>query len=785
MTGLSPTSSRTPPDDMSPLLRASPRTLGVLRGATWVCVAVITLAAISVLVGWAMNIAVLKNLGHPARIAMNPATAIGFLLACVSLSLLTPAPVSPRRRKFANRLAWLLLAIGAAKMLTLLDVPIEVDKWLFPDRLGANAMAPNTAIAFMLVAISLLATDTRLRKRHPTPLIALGGIALSLAALLGYAYDISALYRVSGFIPMALNSAVCFFLLSVAILASRPELPPLSTVLSDSVGGLLARRLLPAAILTPALIGLAALAVMRRGGSGPELAVLLFTLATMCVFVGLTAWTADRLHKLDYVNRQTLRRLQRAEAVYHSLVETLPQNIFRKDMTGRFTFGNNNFCKTLGRNKDQIAGATDFDFYTPELAARYRLDDLEVARSGRTQDVVEEHITPAGNHLYVQVIKTPVRSAENDVIGVQGIFWDVTDRVMAQQELERKNKLLEKVNSELEDANNQLGLANARLYETNLQLEQANVRLEQAVASERAAREQLTKTQTHLVQSEKMVGLGQMVAGVAHEINNPLAFVTNNVAVLQRDVKALGALIDLYRSADGQWRTVDPSLMGEIDELAESIDVQYTRDNLDDLIARSREGLRRIQQIVRDLRDFVRLDESELQEVDLNEGVNSTLNIIQGHAKKTNIRLETDLGPLPKIICYPAKLNQVIMNLVSNAVDASPEGGMVLLRTRAVQEESAGTKPDHVVLEVVDTGCGIDPAVRQRIFDPFFTTKPVGRGTGLGLSISYGIVRDHGGRIEVDSELGKGTTFRVTLPLTGPAKEDADRVKRQAARTAS
>jgi signal transduction histidine kinase len=285
-------------------------------------------------------------------------------------------------------------------------------------------------------------------------------------------------------------------------------------------------------------------------------------------------------------------------------------------------------------------------------------------------------------------------------------------------------------------------------------LECKNAQLEEAAKAERAAREALLQAQGQLVQSEKLAGLGQMVAGVAHEINNPLAFVGNNVAVMQRDMGGLRKLLELYKQADG---SVPAELRQQIAEVEEQIDLGYTLENLEGLFARSREGLRRIQQIVKDLRDFARLDESDLEECDLNAGISSTLNIIQGHAKRKQVALISELGPLPKVTCYPAKVNQVIMNLVGNAIDASHDGGQVRIQTHADHHDA--------IIEVRDNGSGIPQAIREKIFDPFFTTKPPGEGTGLGLSISYGIVHDHGGSIEVESEEGRGSTFRVKLPI--------------------
>jgi signal transduction histidine kinase len=284
------------------------------------------------------------------------------------------------------------------------------------------------------------------------------------------------------------------------------------------------------------------------------------------------------------------------------------------------------------------------------------------------------------------------------------------------------------------------------------------VKLLEMARSEREASDALKRAQSQMLQTEKLAALGQLVAGVAHEINNPLSFVGNNVAVLQRDLKAVRELLELYRTGDELLEASKPELMSQIRELADRIDLAYTMGNLDELLVRSREGLRRIQQIVKDLRDFARLDESDLQEADLNQGIESTVNIVHGRAKGKHVTLELDLHPLPPVVCYPAKINQVVMNLVTNAIDACDGGGTVTVRTSEL-DHGAGVR-----IDVVDTGAGVPANIRERIFDPFFTTKPQGEGTGLGLSISYGIVKDHYGTIDVDSTPGKGSTFTVKLP---------------------
>ncbi len=429
--------------------------------------------------------------------------------------------------------------------------------------------------------------------------------------------------------------------------------------------------------------------------------------------------------------RGTERALRESEVFYHSLVEGLPQSILRKDLEGRFTFCNRNFSKEMGMSPEQIKGKDDFDFFPSELAAKYRDDDAAVIEAGRLFEAVEQHMTPSGHVTYVQVTKTPLFDASGLVIGIQGIFSDVTERKRAEEQLQAQNLLLQEM-----------------------------------AESERQAHEELKKFQSHLVQSEKLAGLGQMVAGVAHEINNPLSFVGNNVAVLQRDLGEMIATLAAYREGEEALESVRPDLVEQVREIRDRVDLDYSLENLPRLLARTRDGLGRIQQIVKDLRIFARLDEGALNEVDLNEGVTSTISIIQGHAKKKQVEVVVDLGGLPSVTCFAAKINQVIMNLVMNAIDACDEGGTVSVRTRP--------DDDGVRIDVSDTGCGIDPMICERIFDPFFTTKPVGVGTGLGLSISYGIVKDHGGTIEVESEPGEGARFTVRLParaVCGPRLE--------------
>jgi PAS domain S-box-containing protein len=441
-------------------------------------------------------------------------------------------------------------------------------------------------------------------------------------------------------------------------------------------------------------------------------------------------WRNQRLHDVSHLRSQTAERhraeraLRQTEVFYHSLVETLPQMVLRKDLKGRFTFANQKFCAELGRTLEEIKGKTDLDFFPRELAEKYRADDRRVIETGQVLDVIEEHVTPRGEKLYVQVMKAPLAGPDGKPIGIQGIFWNVTERMRAEEKLKEQN-----------------------------------ITLQELARSEHQAHEALKLAQSRMVQTEKLVSLGQLVAGVAHEINNPLAFVTNNVAVIERDLLDLITLVGLFRRAREDGNADRASQDDPIRTLSESIDLGYTLENLPRIIERTREGLRRIERIVKELRLFARVDEGELNLVDLNPGIESSLNMVQGYARKRGVQLVLDLGALPAIRCRAARIHQVVVNLLMNAIDACSNEGSVTVRTRT-DPEAGGVR-----IEVADTGSGIEPAIRDRIFDPFFTTKPFGQGTGLGLSISYGIVQEHGGTIEFQSTPGSGTCFAVRLPL--------------------
>ncbi|MBM4069806.1 MAG: PAS domain S-box protein [Planctomycetes bacterium] len=445
---------------------------------------------------------------------------------------------------------------------------------------------------------------------------------------------------------------------------------------------------------------------------------------------------AGRIYALGTISTDITER-KRAEEDRNRFFTLSVDMLCTAGYDGYFKRLNQSWQQVLGWSLEELLGRPYIEFIHPDDRAATIAEAEKISQGYTTISFENRYRCADGSYKWLSWTAIP----DQDQNLVYAAARDITQRKKTEQELAKSAGDL------------------AMAYQEAQLLAKE---LEKAVASERQAHHQLKKTQSRLVQSEKLVALGQMVAGVAHEINNPLTFLSNNFTVLERDVLALRDLMKRFAEADTVLKQHQPELFRAIQEYGEAIDLGYILNSLGGIFARSREGLRRIQQIVTDLRSFARMDEGDLHEVNLNTGVESTINIVRGHALKKRINLKVEPGKLPLVTCYPAKINQVVMNLVANAIDACPENGEVVVRTTSTA--------DGVELHVSDNGPGIPAAIRDRIFDPFFTTKPPGKGTGLGLSISHGIVEDHGGRIDFESDPQQGTHFIVTLPLKPPAR---------------
>lgn len=281
------------------------------------------------------------------------------------------------------------------------------------------------------------------------------------------------------------------------------------------------------------------------------------------------------------------------------------------------------------------------------------------------------------------------------------------------------------------------------------------------------ANQQLKQTQSQMVHQEKMAGLGQLAAGVAHEINNPVGFIMSNLSTLGEYIDTFKSFFDVYENVLTAVEDKDSQQLKAhlktVEELKTSEDLEFVLNDVEQLLSESVDGAERVKDIVSGLRNFARLDEAEVKEANINEGIESTLKVIW-NAIKYKAEVVKELDELPNLVCYPAQLNQVFMNLLTNAAQAMDERGEISVRTYL--------ESGNIMIAIKDAGKGIAPEHLDKLFDPFFTTKPVGTGTGLGLAISHGIIEKHNGKIAVQSEVGKGTTFTIALPIEGGVEHE-------------
>ncbi|MDT8999536.1 PAS domain-containing protein [Paucibacter sp. APW11] len=381
----------------------------------------------------------------------------------------------------------------------------------------------------------------------------------------------------------------------------------------------------------------------------------------------------------------------------------------------RIARANKKFGEIFELNEASAVGLSGRRFFADREAFTELIRQaLPVLAAGESLALEVPMQTAQGQPIWVQLIAY-ASDPQNPTQGVWWLLQDRSDVMRAQAELVRNYGEMKQTNARLAEAQNQL------------------------------------------LQSEKLASIGQLAAGVAHEINNPIGFVSSNLGSMRRYMESMLQLIGLYECLDLQ--QLPTELRGQIAQLRREADFEFIHEDLPQLLAESDDGLTRVKKIVQDLKDFSRVDQSDWQMADINQGLDSTLNVVMNEVKY-KAEIKKDYGKLPAVRCLAAQLNQVFMNMIVNAGHAISGRGEIRLSTCCVD--------DWVCIAIGDNGSGMAPEVQRRIFDPFFTTKPVGQGTGLGLSLSFSIVQKHGGRIELESEVGKGSTFRIWIPVLGP-----------------
>lgn len=352
----------------------------------------------------------------------------------------------------------------------------------------------------------------------------------------------------------------------------------------------------------------------------------------------------------------------------------------------------------------------------------------------------------------------PIYNTQGELVAAIETVQDITERKVAEEALMKAQLEVEHI---VEQRTSELAAVNQTLRDDVAQRETAELELLNRNKELQALNTKLSEVKEHLIQSEKLASIGQLAAGIAHEINNPIGYIFSNFGTLENYQTQLFEMLNAYEQAEKALQAT-PAGQG-LKAKREAVELEFLKEDIPVLMRESKEGIVRVRKIVQDLKDFSHVDTNpDWQFASLNQGIDSTLNVIHNEIKY-KADLVKDYADLPEVQCMPSQINQVVMNLVVNAAHAmGPERGKITVRT--------GHSGDQVWLEVSDTGSGIAPDVLPRIFDPFFTTKPVGKGTGLGLSLSYGIIQKHHGKIEVETTLGQGSTFKVTLPLNQPTQ---------------
>ena len=435
--------------------------------------------------------------------------------------------------------------------------------------------------------------------------------------------------------------------------------------------------------------------------------------------------------RVNILNNNLYGALRESEIRFKELADTLPAYIWITNEKGRRIFCNKQWRQLSGSNCEQLS--ENWLTIVCENDRQKVLKLYEDNYAGQQKREIEYRAHgPYGSEIWLLETIVPRLRKDKEFAGLMGCAIDITRQKTIERELEQA------------------------VYKRTIELQESNKKLAQEKDEQIELNRRLKEAQGHLVQSEKMASIGQLAAGVAHEINNPLGYINSNLHTLQQYLADLERVTDLTKRMMAQLPQDNEEVV-EFKRLLIEKDLDFLHKDLRDLLKESMEGTTRARQIVQDLRDFSHVNSQKREMFDIEQGLDATLNIVYNELKY-KAQIHKEYAGLPLFDCVGSQLNQVFMNLLVNAAHAIEGFGEITIRT-------GRTHNDSIWVEVEDNGKGIPEEIRSKIFDPFFTTKPVGEGTGLGLSLTYKIIQDHDGEIDLDSRVGQGTRFRVYFPL--------------------
>lgn len=445
-----------------------------------------------------------------------------------------------------------------------------------------------------------------------------------------------------------------------------------------------------------------------------------------------------------YTNMEKALEQERlAEAKYRGIFENALEGIFQSTPEGRFISCNPATAAILGYDTplELMENITDIEqqLYVNPQRRREMFEILQNGVNVKSYEV--EFYRKDGSKMWVLLSTRPTFNENGGMIHVDGIIQDIGER-------KRAEKAIWELNEELEQ----------RVIARTQELVTANLELRQATGQLESAYSELKSTQSRMLQQDKMASIGQLAAGVAHEINNPMGFIISNLNSLKKYTDKVISFTNFQTEA------IEKLLLNvDVHQIADDLKAQkktlkldYILSDLDNLIRESLEGAERVKKIVQELKSFSRIDATDFKAEDINEGLESTIKIVWNELKY-NATVTKEYGDIPKTICNLGQLNQVFMNILVNAAQAMETQGEIIIRT--------SSDNDNIYVTISDTGAGIPADKLDRVFEPFYTSKDVGKGTGLGLSIAYDIIKKHNGEIRVESEVDKGTTFTLVLPI--------------------